>query len=501
MGRDTTNSTPGKGGRGFGRGGKGKGKPQPSPDKGSNQPTGRRNRGNRGPHPETPNKFHPYTINQPPRWSFVDVREHLATKIAVDLGEGGHDIKTSIMKNVKLDFMDQRPKKVYLPKTESHGVLTAEQRAEMIVENKDPDATWHTPEDAAEQEFHDEMYRNEMKNWSRRREYYRVNWTKAYDYIWDKFLPKTMQSRIRSLSNYQTEIYEEPLALLKAVELAMSQPTEDQYDQITKLNALKTFINFRMEPNEEIPDFRRRFDQTVALTEQYVGKHMVSYGVQQTAEYKAEQSKEVRKKMVETDWEAFLALKFTDAADKSKYGDVLKKWSSQYADGVDQYPKTLDKATSVLTTHLLSSKPSQGRDRSKRGTQDQKKSDKSDSTDTKPKAEASLAQTGKGKPGDTKYFCLACGDPDHQINQCPKKDSIPKDKWVINRAKQLAHPDDASVNSSATGARSTSTNPLDWSGFQNTVSSNDTELALKQSPKKDFSSLRYCFILDSGSTI
>ena len=44
----------------------------------------------------------------------MDVREHLATKIAVDLGEGGHDIKTSIMKNVKLDFMDQRPRKVYL---------------------------------------------------------------------------------------------------------------------------------------------------------------------------------------------------------------------------------------------------------------------------------------------------------------------------------------------------------------------------------------------------
>ena len=83
------------------------------------------------------------------------MKEHLATKIAVDLGEGGHDIKTSIMKNVKLDFMDQRPRKVILPKTENHGDLTEEQRATLIVENKDPDATWYTPEDAAEQEFHD----------------------------------------------------------------------------------------------------------------------------------------------------------------------------------------------------------------------------------------------------------------------------------------------------------------------------------------------------------
>ena len=133
------------------------------------------------------------------------MKEHLATKIAVDLGEGGHDIKTSIMKNVKLDFMDQRPKKINLPKTESYGDIDEERRAELIVEGKDPDAKWHTPEDAEEQEFYDEMYKNEMKNWSRRREHYRTNWTKAYDYIWDKFLvharshPIPQQLSIRDL--------------------------------------------------------------------------------------------------------------------------------------------------------------------------------------------------------------------------------------------------------------------------------------------------------------
>ena len=112
-----------------------------------------------------------------------------------------------------------------------------------------------------------------------------------------------------------------------------------------------------------------------------------------------------------------------------------------------------------------------------------------------------LVDSGKGKPGDTKYICLVCGDPDHQFKECPKKGSTPQDKWIINRAKQLAQTDDVSVMSSDTGARSSRTLEAHWSGFQNTVAIADTELALKQTPKKDFSSLRHCFVLDSGSTV
>ena len=90
MGKDPNSKSSGGGGKPFGRGGKGKGKSQSqqqSPDKGDSQSTGRRPKFNRGQPRETPNKFHPYTITKPPQWSYVTVKEHLATKIAVDLGE------------------------------------------------------------------------------------------------------------------------------------------------------------------------------------------------------------------------------------------------------------------------------------------------------------------------------------------------------------------------------------------------------------------------------
>ena len=141
----------------------------------------------------------PHTIDTPPKYSYATVMDHLKSKIGIALDQG-HDIVKAIETDTKLDFMDERPKKQYVERESKP--LTRELR-QLIKDAKERGETIDkelqlTPEEEELQEFYDLEFNNAMKLFSARKEKFRENWPKAYDYIWSFYMTQEMRDRIEA---------------------------------------------------------------------------------------------------------------------------------------------------------------------------------------------------------------------------------------------------------------------------------------------------------------
>ena len=88
----------------------------------------------------------------------------------------------------------------------------------------------------------------------------------------------------------------------------------------------------------------------------------------------------------------------------------------------NQYPKTLSDAVDALSNHPFD----QGYyDRKKKRKEEAKKRGQKD----KEEKETSFKQTGS-------KFCYCCGDPGRLSPKCPKKDTTPREEWVVNWSMQ-----------------------------------------------------------------
>jgi len=182
----------------------------------------------------------------------------------------------------------------------------------------------------------------------------------------------------------------------------------------------------------------------------------------------------------ETAAEHFFAYKYLVNADKNKYGSLLDDLRSQYSRGTDQFPRTLEGATNLLSEHKLDNGKQQSQQQNNNQRQHQKKEDKSeDDTPT-----WSFAQM-EGK-------CYCCGKPGHKSPDCRFKDKIPKEEWAIRKAEKAENQQHTQVNNDgATEQTDQKDNKqqarkVGWSALQYTFS--------------QFQDMKEMILLDSDST-
>ena len=123
--------------------------------------------------------------------------------------------------------------------------------------------------------------------------------------------------------------------------------------------------------------------------------------------------------LLDNSYEHLGAYVLLHGADRAKYGNLMKGFVNQFLLKNKQYPKTLSDAVDALSNHPFD----QGYyDRKKKRKEEAKKRGQKD----KEEKETSFKQAG------TK-FCYCCGDPGHLSPKCPKKDTTPREEWVVNR--------------------------------------------------------------------
>ena len=101
-------------------------------------------------------------------------------------------------------------------------------------------------------------------------------------------------------------------------------------------------------------EFVKRYKQSRDGVKRYLGTHIFDEFIETSSEYKsiigpnmATKQRAMKDEAFE-EWTAFMLVKNSDY---TKYGSVSKGFISQYSMGNDHYPKTLERATDILSCH------------------------------------------------------------------------------------------------------------------------------------------------------
>ena len=197
-------------------------------------------------------------------------------------------------------------------------------------------------------------------------------------------------------------------------------------------------------------------------------------------------------------------------SDQSKYGSITKGFVSQYSLGNDQYPKTIQMATNVLSNHKIDAKYYENQKRNKECNTNQQEE------------EATPAATSFAQKDD---MCYVCGKPGHTKPECPDETKIPWAKWAVNKAigamqatkdsDDDENTDNDSDNESVKSEASTSSRSArqsksnrkgksGWNIFQRPVKVDVSQMVHNQSKKGNSEldeSLKNVILLDTGSSI
>jgi len=124
-----------------------------------------------------------------------------------------------------------------------------------------------------------------------------------------------------------------------------------------------------------------------------------------------------------------MAYLYMEHADQTKFGSLLSNLKSQYS--LDQYPKTLAEARSILDQHWWD----EGWNKWKNHKETSRLKDKDKETDNKSDRNETISELTFAQ---TEGLCYCCGKKGHLSSVCRQKDT-PKTEWHINKTKEVQH--------------------------------------------------------------
>jgi len=247
--------------------------------------------------------------------------------------------------------------------------------------------------------------------------------SKAYALIFSSYCTTSMQHRIEQLPNFDS-IQDDPIALLEAIQEAMTMTVWAQYPFTTVTDATRRVVNMQQGENEELLSYVKRFKQQHDVFKAHVGTTVLDSFVTQQEDYKNETDAMKKQELQDGAFEAWMALLLLHDSDQAKYGTLMADLVTQYSLGNDQFPETISVTVDVLTHHKFDQKYY---DRQKRNhSRGQQRDHRHSQEDGRRTTSFSQCQ------GQSTVICHCCGETGHISPNCPKKEQISCSEWWIN---------------------------------------------------------------------
>ena len=229
-------------------------------------------------------------------------------------------------------------------------------------------------------------YQEKLRKHLDRKEALSDGMKKAFALIFDSYCTRKMQHKVEEHVNYDTQVHNDPIALLEVIQQNMHTRVQAQPECVTVYTAIHRLYNDRQRENEPLLDYYKRYKENRDIFHACCGK-MMYMELAKLVDGFDTMSADNKHKMVRAADERMSTVIFMLNADRGKYGTIMDNLSAQYALGNDQYPVTLSAALDVLSNHKLDN----GYHRSKHKERKNKQRDKSEA-----KAEGkSFAQHGE----------------------------------------------------------------------------------------------------------
>ena len=262
---------------------------------------------------------------------------------------------------------------------------------------------------------------------------YQQNLYKAYAFLWEK-CSSAMQNKIMGRKDFDTNIYNDPIKLLKAIKEHSLNFQESKYEMSIITEAIKNFFNTKQKDNESLQEYTRRFKSAKDIMESHVGgpitlKKYIQLSTDYKEDLKQHQDKNgnendkpniYEEKYIKNASSKLYAYIYLDNADKSKYESILKNLNQQFSLGNNQYPNSIIEASSALNNHKFD----MGYTKTKLNSRNQISREKENANETEEPILLTFAQI-EGR-------CYCCGKPGHKSPQCKLKDVKPRHEWYIN---------------------------------------------------------------------
>ena len=177
----------------------------------------------------------------------------------------------------------------------------------------------------------------------------------AYAFTFNNYCNKTIQDRIELHPEYDSKIQDNSIELLEVIiKTLMHDPVRAQYPLASMHEAVIQLINIRQYEGEALLEYVKRFKQCRNAMKNYAKKNIV-YGflVENTDDYKKATSDAERKRLREEEFDKYMAYLLLKGSDQSKYNSLYRGLTSQYALGNNQYPKDIQAATDILSSHKV----------------------------------------------------------------------------------------------------------------------------------------------------
>ena len=170
------------------------------------------------------------------------VRDHLARTL-----RNGSDIAKMIDTRREIQFDSEKPRPVKKPKAD-------EKNADVL----------------AKYDLDHEIQRREIEEWMKKKGNYNENKTKAFLIILAQCTDR-LKERICNQSDYDSRVKDNPLELLKDIELLSISHTEDKYDMAMIHEALRSFLNLHQHKNEPLSRYSARLTSARDILVRYLG--------------------------------------------------------------------------------------------------------------------------------------------------------------------------------------------------------------------------------------
>jgi hypothetical protein len=139
------------------------------------------------------------------------------------------------------------------------------------------------------------------------------------DEIYLQHCNKTIQDRIHAHPDFETKIKNDPIELLKAIEILINDPVQARYPYASVTEAMTRFMTCRQLENEPLADYVKRFKSYQDSMAQNMGKDFqkdfLKDFVKNTKQYADETNTDKQDEMLKglcARWTAYMLMKNTN---------------------------------------------------------------------------------------------------------------------------------------------------------------------------------------------